>query len=318
MTVNTGSPLVSIIVPIYNVQDYLDACMQSLMRQTYSNVEIILVNDGSLDASGQMCDDYQRSDNRIVAVHKKNGGLSDARNVGLDICKGEYITFVDSDDVVHHQYIEMLLNSISDSDFVYCDYRIFVEDNKISPSLKTESGSIKQFPAQDAYSKLMQFDDALIVVAWNKLYRRHIWGNLRYKVGVLYEDEHIIHHIIYRSEKISFLDNILVYYRQREQSITSNKGEAKSFLDKLAAYYNRYRFFIDQGMEKEASTMLGFIFYRCAMRTVSADNEIWKSLNSLRNIFSVSNIRFNLKMVLLLKKYMYPLYTILYDLKKKV
>lgn len=317
MSCTESKPLISVIVPIYKVEQYLKVCVESLRRQTYPNLEIILVNDGSPDGCGAMCDRYQQLDDRIVVVHKPNGGLSDARNAGLDVCKGEFIAFVDSDDMVHEQYIEGLINHIGHADFIYCDYRPFFKEEDIVVDKGLEHADVQSVSSGEAYRKLTNLEDALIVVSWNKLYRRFLWNNLRFKVGVLHEDEHVIHHLIHRSNKIAYLDHILVYYRQREESITSNKNDTRSFLDKQSGYYDRYCFFKEQKMNEEASAMLSFILYRCAMKTIEKENFVWNNVNSFNNILN-AGLSFRLKLVLLLKKYMYTLYGALYDLKIKV
>ena len=114
-------PLVSVIVPIYKVEPYLRRCLDSIVKQTYTNLEIILVDDGSPDGCPQICDEYAARDKRIIVIHKKNGGLSDARNAGLDICKGEYISFVDSDDWTNENYIANLLDIITKNNMLICD-----------------------------------------------------------------------------------------------------------------------------------------------------------------------------------------------------
>ena len=134
-------PLISVIVPIYNVEKYLDRCVDSIINQTYKNLEIILVDDGSPDNCPQMCDDYAKKDSRIKVVHKENGGLSDARNVGMEVATGEYVSFIDSDDYISLDFYETLLETIvdNDSDIVECGVVKFYEDNsfdKYSDDLK--------------------------------------------------------------------------------------------------------------------------------------------------------------------------------------
>ncbi|RZF61676.1 glycosyltransferase family 2 protein [Sphingobacterium corticibacterium] len=309
-------PLVSVIVPIYNVEQYLEVCVESLRRQTYANLEIILVNDGSPDGCGAMCDRHQQLDDRIVVVHKSNGGLSDARNAGLDICTGEFIAFVDSDDVVHCRYVELLLNHISQSDMVYCGYSSFEDDININPCAEIPTEEVTYHTQADAYGILTDPANTLLVVSWNKLYKRCLWDGLRFKKGVLHEDEFIIHHLVCKVQKITWLGVPLVYYRQRGESITSDKRSKKSFTDKLNAYYDRYLFFMAEGLLIEKNILLQQIYYRCAMKTVERDNVVWRNLNSFKHIIGVEDLSFRLRLILLLKKYMYPLYTAMYSLGK--
>lgn len=114
-------PLISIIVPVYKVEQFIHECVDSIIDQTYNHLEIILVNDGSPDRCGEICEEYAKQDHRIVVIHKENGGLSSARNAGLDICKGEYIAFIDSDDVIHPQFVELLYANIKEADLAFCE-----------------------------------------------------------------------------------------------------------------------------------------------------------------------------------------------------
>ena len=137
--------LISIIVPIYNVEKYLKQCIESIISQTYRNIEIILVDDGSPDNCGKICDEYSQKDKRIIVLHKENGGLSDARNKGIDIAKGDYLTFVDSDDFVNIDYIEKLYNSIkfNNTKLAQCGISKVDENNEIIEKLNYEKNQIK-------------------------------------------------------------------------------------------------------------------------------------------------------------------------------
>lgn len=261
-----SNPLISVIVPIYKVEEYLQTCIDSIIKQTYPNLEIILVDDGSPDRCGEICDAYATQDSRIIVVHKKNGGLSDARNAGLDISKGEYIAFVDSDDLVHPQFIELLVeNAIkTNSDIVICDIVNFDSNESINSTAINEYKIIERerdfyffvifncFPEKELASN--------IVVAWNKLYKKELWNDLRYPYGKLHEDNFVIHSLINMSDKILRIDAPLYYYRQRQESIMFNIKE-KNYIDKTKSSKNRVEFFKNYGNKKLLEQSLKYYYY---------------------------------------------------------
>jgi len=212
------TPLVSIIVPIYKVEPYLRRCLDSIINQTYTNLEIILVDDGSPDGCPQICDEYAAKDKRIVVIHKENGGLSDARNAGLDICKGEYISFVDSDDWVDVEYIEELIkpNSKNQYDIVIADYQQSNEPID-SHHILLQASSIND--KQNIISAFchLQYPPC----AWAKLYRaKFIKENkLKFYKGILYEDQLWSCHLAILAKRIFILSNKIYYYTIRDNSI---------------------------------------------------------------------------------------------------
>ena len=165
--------LISVIVPVYNVEKYLDKCIQSIVDQTYTNLEIILVDDGSPDNSGAICDEWAEKDNRIKVIHKANGGLSDARNAGLDIATGEYIAFVDSDDYIELDFYDKLYNVIkaTNCDISICNLRKVYENNNVSVN-NCDTFEITEYSTTEAMSALI--DDKIRQVVWNKLYKADI------------------------------------------------------------------------------------------------------------------------------------------------
>lgn len=210
-------PLVSVIVPVYKVEPYLHRCVDSILAQTYHNLEIILVDDGSPDNCGKICDEYARKDKRIKVIHKKNGGQSEARNVGLDVAKGEYVTFIDSDDWIHNQYIEILYNDIiqANADVSMCTFvRISAmnnNDKKISTH-KVEVLNKEQAIERTLYQKKLDSSP------WDKLYKRNLFDSLRFTVGRIYEDLEIIYQIYDRAVILTYTDEALYYYFYREDS----------------------------------------------------------------------------------------------------
>ena len=216
--------LISVIVPIYKVQDYLKECIESIINQTYSDIEVILVDDGSPDRCPRMCDEWAKRDSRIRVVHKKNGGLSSARNAGLDVAKGEYISFVDSDDFICKDALENLYNRIKD------DKSIGITSGLI---YRYQDGSINNFKDQWLCSKeivipsseflLETMSQKTSYTVWNKLYRRDVIGNTRFREGRNNEDTLFMYDL---GKNIAILNVCMVeiphyvyYYRYREDSI---------------------------------------------------------------------------------------------------
>ena len=229
--------LISIVVPVYNV----DKCIESIINQSYSNLEIILVDDGSKDSSGIMCDSYILKDKRIKVIHKENGGLSDARNVGIDKAKGEYIVFIDSDDWIDEKMIEILYNIIkkNNSDISICDY--FLAYNEEIQTQK-EDIEIINLSNIEALKKIYDKDlGVCMIVAWNKLYKRNLFkDDIRYPYGKIHEDEFTTYKLLYKAEKISYTKQKMYYYRQRENSITSSFNKKR--LDCLEAFDERVKY----------------------------------------------------------------------------
>lgn len=233
--------LISVIVPIYNVENYLVKCIESIINQTYSNLEIILVDDGSPDNCHIICDEYAKRDSRIRVIHKKNGGLSDARNAGLDIATGEYIGFVDSDDYISLHFYQRLMNvmEISDSDIVECGIKKFKNTDKIY-DIENNKLDFITFNTYEAMEDLI-LNNILSVTVWNKLYKREIIDKLRFKVGKTNEDDFYTYLAFDNANKISKLDEELYYYLQREDSIMG-KSYKLNRLDEIEAKYERLKF----------------------------------------------------------------------------
>ncbi|MFV0146744.1 glycosyltransferase [Empedobacter falsenii] len=294
-----SNPLISVIVPIYKVEEYLQTCIDSIIKQTYPNLEIILVDDGSPDRCGDICDEYAKNDDRIVVIHKPNGGLSDARNAGLDICKGDYIAFVDSDDVISEKFIEVLYQNIGNADLAFCDLFYFDDGEIFTDQVKNDTPSVKLLDGQYLLGHINTFTDKgpLVVVAWNKLYRKFIWQNLRYPIGRIHEDEFVIHYILDICNKVSFIDLPLYFYRQRENSIMVTSS-LKSCLDAIDAFKEREYFFKKKKMFDEAKSVYNLRYSLFLRENLSKQLLEQKILNILfdRNLF------FKLKLKLVAKK----------------
>lgn len=213
-------PLISVIVPVYNVEKYLGQCLGDIVKQTYSNIEIIVVDDGATDRSGELCNQWALKDKRILVYHKKNGGLSDARNYGLKFAKGEWITFIDSDDRISLDYIEKLYENALKykADISICD-PLHIFDDKVE--FKHDQ-KIKIFSPEDAIEE-MWYQKSFLVSAWGKLYKKKFFEKVLFKKGIIFEDVEIMHKVFEQASKIVYSTAKLYGYVHREGSITTQK-----------------------------------------------------------------------------------------------
>ena len=229
--------LISVIVPVYNVSEYLEKCFYSLKNQSYKNIEIILVDDGSKDDSGLICDKLLKIDDRVKVIHKKNGGLSSARNFGMELATGDYILFVDSDDWIEYDMIEILYNLIEEYD----------ADISVGGVLKVWDNGKKEimmnFPNRKVLNckealKSLLWQDNLNVAVWNKLYKKEIIKNILFAEGKINEDVDWSWKAIANSNKIVICNELLYNYRQRNGSIMSVSASSN------------YKFILDSMMER--------------------------------------------------------------------
>lgn len=228
-------PLISVIVPVYNVEKYIRQCVDSILMQTYENLEIILVDDESPDNCPQICEEYAKTDSRVRVIHKKNGGLSDARNAALDIAQGEFVGFVDSDDWIESDMFEYLMNGLVNyqADISCCEvinvYKYRMQYKNIKNDIVYSSKETLQ----------QMFSDQMENYACNKLYKKELWDNIRYPVGKNFEDILTIYKIVEKAEKIAVLKEGKYYYRRREDSISGNR-DFKNRLHIYTAIIERY------------------------------------------------------------------------------
>ena len=213
--------LISIVVPIYNVSEYLDKCIQSIINQTYKNIEIILVNDGATDDSGLICTRYAEIDSRIVYIEKKNGGLSDARNVGIKLAKGKYLTFVDSDDFVENNMCEVLYSAVVNAKTdIGCSGYYVDGDNGVISEYHEFMDEIKTISRDEAL-KLIFFGRSY--AAWGKIYKRKLFDKLEFPKGKIDEDYAVMYKLFGSVEQITFVNNHLYHYLKRSGSITKSE-----------------------------------------------------------------------------------------------
>ncbi len=233
--------LISIIVPVYNVEKQLILCIDSLINQTYKNIEIILIDDGSTDKSKNICDEYGKKDKRIKIIHKRNGGLSDARNKGIDIAKGEYILFVDSDDYVSNDIVELLYNNMieNECEISTCSFIPFYEGTKPDTSANNNK-EISVFNTSQALEALL-YQKNCTTSAWAKLYKTSLFKDIRYPLGKIHEDLPITYILFSKSKKIVISQEKKYYYLLRKNSITgSDFNEKKIEVLDFAAEETRY------------------------------------------------------------------------------
>lgn len=244
--------LLSVIVPIYKVEPYLDRCIESIVRQTYTDLEIILVDDGSPDNCPQMCDDWAKKDPRIRVIHKKNGGLSDARNAGMDASSAELITFVDSDDFLTDTFIECLYDTLVETgaDISICDYVKVSEDVSCPPSggEKRGTGNIVSYRNVDCLQAMYRpRTHGMEFITCGKLYKKRLFTEHRiaFPVGMLHEDTFTTYKLLYFADKIAFIDLPNYCYRMREGSIMAGRYNPKHF-DLVQAKEEECGFFADK------------------------------------------------------------------------
>ena len=223
-SISKEKELVSVIIPVYNVEKYLEKCIDSVLNQTYNNIEIILVDDGSTDNCGTICDEYSKKDDRIKVIHKENGGLSDARNAGIEIATGKFLTFIDSDDFIEDNYIELLYNTLEDynADLSIASHKVIYDKTIMDKSTNEEfSGDSKLILEKILY------DDGVDLSAWGKLYKAELFKEVRYPKDRLYEDSATTYKLIDLSNKIAVCSKPVYNYVIREKSITNNTFSEK-------------------------------------------------------------------------------------------
>ena len=231
-------PNISIIVPIYNVEPYLRRCVDSLLQQTCEDFELILVDDGSPDDCGAICDEYATLDSRVRVIHKPNGGLSDARNAGLEIAQGAYIAFVDSDDWVTPDYLERMLTAMLETGADICECEVLRTSGEEATA--TEPGTSEVYETSEALGQLI-YDGAFHQHVWNKLYRREVIADIMFPKGKTNEDEFWTYRVFGNAKKAAKISDVLYFYFQRPGSIMGETYSLKR-LDALEAKLQRQQY----------------------------------------------------------------------------
>lgn len=264
-------PLISVIVPVYNVKKYVEKCLDSILRQKYKNLDIVVVDDGSDDGSSEICDNLEKKDKRVRVFHKKNGGLSDARNFGLKKAKGDIVVFVDGDDFVSDNYVSVMLEVMvrNNADVVVCGY------NNIVPNEESVSG-------RDAAVKLLTRHETMDIVAWNKLYKKGLFtkNGIWFPVGKKHEDTLTTYKILAKAKKVSYVDKSLYHYVDRKDSIMNTEGaKGRLAMRELAAKEAVDYLYDDNGLRQAAEIALllakyAYLDFAIAGRINKKDGEV--------------------------------------------
>jgi glycosyltransferase involved in cell wall biosynthesis len=285
--------LITVIIPVYNAEQYLDRCLSSILNNNYKNLEIILVDDGSKDNSGMICDRYAEKDSRFVVIHKSNGGTAAARNDALDIAQGEYIAFLDNDDYISPHFYKYMLQAIEDSGADIVVSEITREDN---PAILTNQ----------VYSKPVTVDKNKFILGtytgdwtrnttpWNKLYKRELFSNIRFPLGKGYEDAYTTYRLLFAANSICLLNNTLYCWYQNEESYSSQKDKAEKLLYREEAIRLQSEFYTtsDYSHVKQAATVfymrqLNFMLWQLdheyiqSQSTLEVRQQFYKSLKKL-------------------------------------
>lgn len=273
---------VSVIIPVYKVEKYLRKCVDSVINQTYTDLEIWLVDDGSPDTCPAICDEYAAKDSRVKVIHKENGGLSDARNAALDVMTGKYVTFVDSDDYIAEDAIQTWYDSLTSND----------ADMAVGNMLSfDENGDISNFFSPADRETILNDEEILSLLsppcAPNRLYKSEIFSDIRYPVGRLYEDVFTWHKILSKVSRIALTGKVSYYYLVRSGSIMHSEYDIR-FTDIVFAIRGRYEWLDSIGQQKLANEARMFIYTRVAVAFAHLDpkNSVHsKKLNEIKAIY---------------------------------
>lgn len=278
------SPKISIIVPVYKVEPYIHKCIDSILNQTFKDFELILVDDGSPDNCGNICDEYEKKDIRIKVIHKENGGLSSARNAGLDIAIGKYVGFVDSDDYIEKDMYEILYSICEENkcDIASCSSIIYFPNKKVING----GHDLIIHNKKDAMKTMLEgklYDE----VVWVKLFKRSVIGNIRFPIGKIYEDTAFTYKIIDRANKVATIGKPKYNYIKHKNSIMSNAIENVK-IDAVIAYEDMYKF-----MEKKYPELCDLVALKLANSSMRAMNLMINKENFRDykdNYYKVANI----------------------------
>lgn len=256
-------PQISVIVPVYNVEKYIDRCIRSILGQTYSDFELILVDDGSPDNAPAMCDVWATKDSRIRVIHKENGGLSSARNAGMEIAAGEYYYFVDSDDVIHPDCMNTLMTCIQNTgaEIAMGRFTRFHEETVAEDRFAPWDGDCVARTNLETLNCFFEDPENLpsLVSACGTLWHRRLFESIQFPVGRLFEDEFTTYKLYHQSTKIAFVDIVLYYYFDNSNGITRNLTIEKRF-DEYDAQWERLEYFGDHDLKEfQVKAVMSFL-----------------------------------------------------------
>lgn len=298
-------PLISVIVPIYNVEKYVGACVDSILTQSYRNLEIILVDDGSTDNSGKICDDYAHRYSNIKVIHQPNGGLSAARNAGIDVMTGEYVSFVDSDDLIHEEYITTLYNLLVNSraEISSISLHSFVDDEEVPK--KVSLLPIKVFDGGIKAVKSMLYQQRYIDnSACGKLFKPILFENYRFPLGILYEDLATIPYVCLNADKVVATTTPMYFYRTRPTSILGNfnlkRCDVLDVVDELVKYMQQYKPSLlgaAQSRKFSANMNILMLMSKAGVEDKSIIARCWENVKQLRILMLINpHVRLKNKM----------------------
>lgn len=317
--------MITVIVPVYKVEKYLNRCVDSILTQTYQDFEILLVDDGSPDNCGKICDEYAEKDSRIFVIHQKNGGLSAARNTGLNWFyeqnRSYYITFVDSDDWLHPDYLNILINSITENDvkISVCNYKRVIDEipHENYDNIEYELTSPEDF----LVNHFWQYN-----YAWGKLYHKSVFNDVRYPVGKNFEDTFTTYKVLHKCEKIAYTELQLYYYLLNEQGITRSPWKP-SELVVFDAMHEQLKFYKEKGLQKAYDKEFELFVHHHAYQIVrikenkndlKKNKAILKEIKkTLRNFLKENKDKFNVHNMTYSYEAAYPFIMKLYALASK-
>lgn len=303
---------VSIIVPVYNVERYVEKCIRSILNQSYQNIEIIIIDDGSMDNSYNVCADLQKeSPDKIELFKKENGGLSSARNFGLSQAKGEYISFVDSDDIVSQDFIEKLVSLLEKTGSSISCCQVAKFDNDEKPKF-THTIEHSEYNTKNAIELLVT--DKITSHAWNKLYVASLFQNIEFPIGRNYEDIFIMYKLFKKAKKVTLYNNAKLYgYLQRKGSITGSV-DSKTLNDYIDAVNQRYcdlSVILSKDILNSGLVLNNYYIYKESIKGKIRDNNVLKKRDllyeeaqknikqlGLRSIFKNINVSWKAKILI--------------------
>lgn len=274
---------ISVIVPIYNIDEYIGACINSILNQTFKEFELILVDDGSTDDSGNICDFYKGVDERIIVVHKENGGLSDARNTGIEYASGEFLCFIDGDDFISEEALRSMHNSIidTDSDISICNMVRYYSGGDTENFYKP----IEKMNVLKEYDRFETLNQPSVC---NKMFKRTLFNNVRFPLRKYYEDTFIYHELLFNAKQVVLTGKCSYYYRSRRGSILY-ESYSKKYFDFVEAVYWRAKFLDENNIHKYADEAYLHLY----SSLVNVYNNMDLDGNETKELINISKLRYN-------------------------
>ena len=224
-------PKVSVIVPVYKVEPFLKECIDSILSQKFKDFEILLIDDGSPDRCGEICDSFSEEDNRVTVIHKNNQGLSAARNIGIELARGQFVTFIDSDDVVEEGYLEVLIQLIYryGAEVAACGSYVFDQTSSKTAKRSANYKPVIMSNREAVLSLYSRKGARLPITAWGKMYKKELFEEIRFPIGRIHEDDFIVPLLMYKAQKVVWISSELYGYRMRENSISHQRFSLKRY-----------------------------------------------------------------------------------------